>query len=102
VTLAASQLISSNNKNAFKPYNLYNGASEGNNEDLAMEFSTNCTYNPQDFKQIANAIERALIFFEGNVGKLVLDAAVGTRILEGNIHHHSLQIICRVTSFTIL
>jgi len=52
-------------------------------QDLPVEFTPTCSYAPEDFKIIGSAIERALIFFEANVGKLVMDAAVGTRILEG-------------------
>jgi len=75
VTLAASQLITSSSN-----LSTDNGQHD---ENLLMEISDTCKYVPEDFKSMGDSVDRALRFYELNVDKLVLDAAVGTRVVQG-------------------
>lgn len=42
-----------------------------------------CNYNIDDFNDMIDSITRALEFFQLYLTELVVDAAVGTRILQG-------------------
>lgn len=85
VTLAASQLITSGGGSR-SPVGKGGAETLSNNNGvghMSMDVSPNCMYDSTDFKIMGDSVERALNFFENNIDKLVLDAAVGTRSLQG-------------------
>jgi len=52
---------------------------------LSVHMTKTCTYHPLDFKAMTDGVERILRFYESQTRDIVLDAAVGTRMLEGNV-----------------
>lgn len=95
ITFTASQLISTGNANlgpragsgtGFRgaPKELSNNNGVGH---VTMDVSPNCMYDSSDFKTMGDSVERALNFYDQNIDKLVLDAAAGTRSLEGSVEY---------------
>lgn len=72
---------------------------EGESE-LFPTFLSSCGYTQYDYFYIATTLTKVLNFFIDNLENLVLDAAVGTRILEGKLGSFiSLSLILKATQY---